>query len=78
MSQAVLARRCGLPQAHVARLEGGKIDVQLSTLKRLFDAMFCDLLVLPLPRQRPSDAVAQRQMKRPYNHLIWNDPITGG
>ena len=60
MSQAQLARRCGLPQAHIARLEAGPIDVQLGTLSRMFDALFCDLLILPKARQRPGDAVAER------------------
>ena len=73
MSQAVLARRCGLPQAHIARLEAGKIDVRLSTLERLFGAMFCDLLVLPLPRKRPSDALAEQQLDSPWRRRIWDD-----
>jgi transcriptional regulator with XRE-family HTH domain len=34
MSQAALARRSGLPQAHIARLETRKTDVQLSKLQR--------------------------------------------
>ncbi|MBI5208633.1 MAG: helix-turn-helix domain-containing protein [Elusimicrobia bacterium] len=28
MSQAQLARRCGIPQPHLARLEAGKCGVQ--------------------------------------------------
>lgn len=65
MSQAQLSRRCGVPQAHIARLEAGSVDVQLATLRRLFDAMFCDLLILPLPRQRPGDALAERELEKP-------------
>jgi hypothetical protein len=29
----------------------------------LFAAMFCDLLVLPLPRKRPGDALAERLLE---------------
>jgi len=65
MSQADLARRARMPQAQVARIESGRGDVQLGTLRRLFDAMFCDLLVLPRPRRRPGDALAERRIERP-------------
>ncbi len=74
MSQAELAKRCGVPQAHIARLEAGSIDVQCSTLRRILDAMFCDLLVLPLPRKRPGDALAEQQLKQgSFARRIWDD-----
>jgi transcriptional regulator with XRE-family HTH domain len=60
MTQAQLAERAGLTQAHVALIENGKIDPQLGTLKALFDALFCDCVLLPVPRARPGDIVAQR------------------
>jgi transcriptional regulator with XRE-family HTH domain len=72
MSQARLARRCGIPQAHIARLESGKLDIQLSTLRRLFDAMFCDLVVVPRPRKRPNDALAEQELERPRLRTPWD------
>jgi len=76
MSQSQLARRSGIPRAHIDRLEAGRIDPQLSTLSRLFDAMFCDLVILPRPRKRPSDAIAERRLERQpgkYRWRIWDD-----
>jgi transcriptional regulator with XRE-family HTH domain len=73
MSQAHLARRCGIPQAHIARLEAGTADIQLTTMRRLFDAMFCDILILPRSRKRPSDAVAERALEKPFKNKIWDD-----
>ncbi|MFI5346493.1 MAG: helix-turn-helix domain-containing protein [Elusimicrobiota bacterium] len=73
MSQAQLARRVGVPQAHIARLEAGALDPRLSTLRRLFDTMFCDLLVLPRPRKRPSDVLADRYLGRPDYKQTWDD-----
>jgi len=35
--------------------------------------MFCDLLVLPLPRKRPSDALAEQQLDSPWRRRIWDD-----
>jgi DNA-binding XRE family transcriptional regulator len=63
MSQADLGRRAGLAQSHVAAIESGRTDVGVATLRRLFDAMFCDLLVVPRARQRPSEALAERELE---------------
>ena len=73
MSQAQLAKRSGVPQAHIAHLEAQAIDVRLETLRRLFDAMFCDLWVLPRPRKRPGDAVAERELERWPGRALWDD-----
>lgn len=72
MSQAQLARRCGLPRAHITRLEGGLVDAQMSTLRRVFDALFCDLMVLPLPRKRPGDAVAEKKLEGFLEKRMWD------
>ena len=68
-----LSRRSGVPQAHIARIEAGAPSVQLATLRRLFNAMFCDLLVLPLARKRPSDALAERELERFVGQGPWDD-----
>ena len=39
MTQAQLAERCGLQQAHIARIENGKFSVGLDTLAQIADAM---------------------------------------
>ena len=72
MSQAHLAKRCGIPQAHIALVEAGKTNVQWATIVRLCDAMFCDLLILPRPRKRPGDALAERYLERPNRVKIWD------
>lgn len=64
MSQAQLARRCGLARTHITHIEAGYVDVQIGTLRRIFDALFCDLLVLPLPRKRPGDVLADRRLEK--------------
>ena len=71
MSQTVLARRSGVAQAHIARWETGNTDIRLHTLQRLLHAMFCGLMVLPLPHKRPGDALAEQQLKHPWTHKVW-------
>lgn len=63
MTQTQLARRIGIPQSHIAKIEGGKVDVQLNTLRRLFEALNCDLTVLPSPRKPPEDLLAEQAGK---------------
>ena len=63
-----------MPRAHIARLEAGKIDPRLSTLTRLFDAMFCDVAVLPLPRAWPREEIALRRLAPGTGHRwrLWD------
>lgn len=51
MTQAELARRAKMTQPHLAGIESGKTDPQISTLKRIFEAMSCDLVLEPRPRK---------------------------
>ncbi len=71
MSQADLALRAGVEQVHISHLERGRIDVRWGTLRRLLDAMFCDLLILPRARQRPADALAEREIDTPGGRRVW-------
>jgi len=51
MTQAELAGRAKITQPHLAGIESGKTDPQNSTLKRIFEAMSCDLVLEPRPRK---------------------------
>lgn len=62
MSQAELARRSGLSQSHIARIETGALDPQWSTLRRVLDALSCGAALLPLPRKRPGDMLAEARV----------------
>lgn len=64
MSQRELARLSGFGQAQICRIERGRVDPGVDTLRRLFDALFCDMLVLPRPRKRPGDALGEMDAVR--------------
>jgi len=64
MSQAQLARRASVDQSHIARIELGKVEADLSTLRRLFDSLFCDLVLVPKPRLELGDALSERNSER--------------
>lgn len=60
MTQAQLAKRAGMPQSHLAKIETGKVDVQLSTLRRIFRAMSCELVLVPKFQKSPQAVIAER------------------
>jgi hypothetical protein len=72
MSQRQLAARSGVSQEFIARFEGGRTDCGVATLRRLLDAMFCDLLVLPFARKRPGDALADQCLIKPQPRRVWD------
>ena len=51
MTQAELASRAKVSQPHLVGIENGKTDPQISTVKRIFEAMSCDLVLEPRPRK---------------------------
>ena len=56
MTQAELAQRCHISQPHLARIESGKMDPQIGTLKKIFQGLSCDLDIAPRP-QKPLEEV---------------------
>lgn len=71
MTQAELAQRAGVSQPHLANIEKGKIDPQVGTLRKIFNAMSCDVVVEPRPRKplteilrRKARSVALKRLKQ--------------
>lgn len=71
MTQSQLAKRSGLTQSHIANIENGKVDIQLTTLRRIFSALECRLVVAPQPSgdldeiiRRQARAAALKRVKR--------------
>lgn len=69
MTQRQLAERAGVTQNHVARIESGRLEPKLHTLRRLFGAMFCDFVVLPIPRERLSSVIARSSVGVPHRRM---------
>ncbi len=56
MTQAELAKRAKITQPNLAAIESGKADPRVSTLRRIYQSMGCDLGVDPRP-QKPLEEV---------------------
>lgn len=62
MSQEELAKRAKMTQPHVAGIETGKIDPKVSTLRKIFRGLSCDLIITPRP-QKPLDELLRGQAR---------------
>lgn len=63
MSQQILARRAQVPQPMISRLEQEQSEPTLSTLSKIFEALFCDLVIAPVFNE-PIDIILQKQAKK--------------
>ena len=63
MSQNALARRAGVPQSTVSRIEQGQRDMNLSTLHKILGAISCDLVIAPL-LENSIDEIRRRQARK--------------
>lgn len=48
MSQKQLAKRAKITQPQLSQIEAGKAKITLETLQKVFEALFCEVLLLPL------------------------------
>ena len=63
MSQRALAKRAGVPQPAVSRIEQGKQNTSLSTLNKILQAISCDLVIVPL-LQDSIDVIRRKQARK--------------
>ncbi|MEI8366151.1 MAG: helix-turn-helix domain-containing protein [Parachlamydiaceae bacterium] len=62
MSQKALAKRAGIPQSTVSRIEQVQRDASLSTINKILAALSCDLLIAPVLRE-PIDVIRRKQAR---------------
>lgn len=63
MSQKALAKRAGVPQSTISRIEQEERDANLSTLNKILGAISCDLVIIPL-LQDSVDAIRRKQARK--------------
>lgn len=60
MTQAELAERCRISQPHLAAIESGKTDPQITTLKKIFQGLSCDTDIVPRPQKPLAEVLRGR------------------
>ena len=70
MSQKALAKRAGVPQSTISRIEQEERDANLSTLNKILGAISCDLVIVPLLedsidniRRKQARKMAEKQVR---------------
>jgi transcriptional regulator with XRE-family HTH domain len=63
MSQKVLAKRAGVPQSTISRIEQEEREANLSTLNKILSAISCDIVIVPLLRDS-IEAIRRKQARK--------------
>lgn len=63
MSQKALAKRAGVPQSTISRIEQEERDANLSTLNKILSAISCDLVIVPL-LEDSIDSIRRKQARK--------------
>jgi transcriptional regulator with XRE-family HTH domain len=63
MSQKALAKRAGVPQSTISRIEQEERDPNLATLNKILGAISCDLVIVPL-LQDSIDSIRRKQARK--------------
>ncbi len=62
MSQKQLAKRAKITQSQLSLIESGKSKASVLMLEKIFEALFCEIMILPLSNQ-DLDSILQKQSK---------------
>ena len=60
MTQSQLAKRSGLPQSHIAKIESNKVDLRLSTIQKIFHALRGEPVLLLKPQETVNHVLARQ------------------
>jgi transcriptional regulator with XRE-family HTH domain len=60
MSQTQLAKRAKVSQSQLSLIESGNAKIKVATLEKIFGALFCEILIIPL-LQKDLDSILGKQ-----------------
>ena len=63
MTQGQLAKRAGVPQSFISRIETGGQEPSLKTLRKLYEVLSCKLIVVPVASEN-FDEVLMKQARK--------------
>ncbi|HEV8052823.1 MAG TPA: helix-turn-helix domain-containing protein [Parachlamydiaceae bacterium] len=73
MPQEVIAKRSGVPQSTISRIESGRLNPNITTLEKIMSALECDLIISAVPKEdlettRKKQAYKKARKKISYLH----------
>ncbi len=69
ISQRLLAKKAKVLQSTISRIESDKVDANIETLKKIFDAISCDLVISVSPRFSLDIIKEKQAMKRAIQNI---------
>src|SRR5690606_3530290 len=60
MTQKQLAKRAGIPQSYIAKIESGRTKPSLETWGKIFRSLHCSITVLLIPEKMPDDLLEEQ------------------
>ena len=69
MTQADLAHRAKVPQSFISKIESGREKPKLATLEKLFSALFCDCVLIPIPIASFDEILNKQALKAARSRL---------
>ncbi len=69
MSQKILCERAGVLQSTLSRIERDKGEANLGTLKKILNAMSCDLLLVPILRETIDHQKRKQARRKAEKHV---------
>ncbi|NGX62857.1 MAG: hypothetical protein KR126chlam6_00259 [Candidatus Anoxychlamydiales bacterium] len=69
MTQTVLAKKLGISQAYMAKIESGKITPSLSILAKIFEIMKCSFSIILIPEIMPDELLKKQALKAAKQNL---------
>ena len=77
MTQAELAKRSDITQPNLAAIESGKVNPHVSTLKRIYEGLSCDLIVVSAGFEVASSLLYQAGCQFSYDRSLDQFTLTG-
>lgn len=69
ISQRLLAKKAKVLQSTISRIESNKVDANIETLKKIFDAISCDLVISVSPKFKLDTIKEKQAMKRAIHNI---------
>jgi len=63
MTQKQLAKRAGMPQSYISKMESGELEPTLKTIKKIFEVFSSDVIILPIARSSFDDVIKKQAIK---------------
>ncbi|MCB1080564.1 MAG: helix-turn-helix transcriptional regulator, partial [Chlamydiia bacterium] len=60
MTQKQLAKRAGMPQSYISKIESGELEPTLKTIKKIFEVFSSDVIILPIARSSFDDVIKKQ------------------